>query len=227
MACNWASRSLINALRLAASRKVLERSIAASRLRTSWAALPTPSAAARARRNRRWITALPALTSISSSANTSGPRAARFWGLRVRLLAITWLPKYGFSRRRGLDAAAQPDSSLIEESPQPLCGCLLRPGEAALLSQHPVNFLLGNYSRTENLEEKLAWRHDVCNEVVTFCTPGAPVASRHLWHSARESLERQPRPGCAPGFTFLNPACQNLIKTPPLPPTGHDNYPPA
>ena len=102
---------------------------------------------------------------------------------------------------------------MIEESSQPLCGCLLRPGEAALLSQHPVNFVLGDYSRTENLEEKLAWRHDACNEFVTFCTPGAPAASRHLWHAARESLERQPRPGCGPGFTFLNPACQDFIKT--------------
>jgi len=74
------------------------------------------------------------------------------------------------------ETAAQLNSALIQEPPESLdCG-LLRPGEAVLLRNDPVDFWLGDHPRTQGFEEQLAEGHDPCNEVVTFCTVIAPSA---------------------------------------------------
>ena len=76
------------------------------------------------------------------------------------------------------ETAAQLNSALIQESSESLdCG-LLRPGEAVLLRENPVDFWLGDHPRAQGFETQLAEDHDPCNEVFTFCKLRRPCARR-------------------------------------------------
>jgi len=55
--------------------------------------------------------------------------------------------------------AAQLELSFIEQASQPLHRCLLRPGEAVLLAQQPVDLGLGDHSGAQAPEEQLASGH--------------------------------------------------------------------
>ena len=79
----WVVRSLTNVLRLRHPTKLVDLRIDTKRLRTSRASSSGPRLWLSSSRNRRLISALPALTSISRSARRSAPRAAKLAWFRV------------------------------------------------------------------------------------------------------------------------------------------------
>jgi hypothetical protein len=66
--------------------------------------------------------------------------------------SVAHLPVMRQLRRK---TTAQLNPTFIQQSPQPLRGCSLRPGKAALLSQHPIDFRLGDHPGAQGLEEQL------------------------------------------------------------------------
>ena len=73
------------------------------------------------------------------------------------------------------DPSAQLDLPLIEQAAQSLHRRLLRPGEAILLAQQPVDFSLGNHPRAQALKEQLASGHrPVTKSLHDGCWAGLP-----------------------------------------------------
>ena len=83
IARRWVSRSPARARTPCQSTNDLDRAMAVIRLRTSFASSPGLCAPANSNLRRRLAAALPALISISSSANRSAPSGSRFFALRV------------------------------------------------------------------------------------------------------------------------------------------------